>query len=130
MIYWQNRILTNVKNSLEGKCNTVVSAKNNIKASFPACLVQVVSNPAIAETLDLDDSECAVYCGVNLEIYSKVSMTETMELTGIANEAMYKMGFKRREGPSQVQNVDSPDIFRIVCRYVRVIGASETIDRF
>lgn len=130
MIFWQNRILTNVKTALGDSCKTVVSVRNNSEATFPACSVRVVSDPAIAEDLDCGDSENAVSCGVTIEMFSRESLTECMDLIDIANTSMYRMGFKRREGPRQVTNAEQPDVYRVLARYVRTIGANDTIKKF
>lgn len=130
MIYWQNRILTNVKLSLGDLCKNVVASRNNAETIFPTCHVRIVSNSATAEDLDCEGEENAVNCGVAVEIYSKKSLAECINLIGIANTAMYEMGFKRREGPRQVTNVEQPDIYRMIARYVRAIGANDEIKRF
>ena len=131
MIYWQNRILTNVRISFGDRCKNVVSTISDIKATFPACAVEVVSNNSVADDLDIgSDGENAVYCGVAVEIYAKKSLQDSMELVSIANTAMYRMGFKRIQGPIQVHNASEPDIFHVSTRFARVIGASETIERF
>ena len=130
MIFWQNRILTNVKIALGSDCPTVVSVRNNSSATFPACSVRVVSDVATAEDLDMGDGENAVTCGVAVEVFSRESLTESFNLIATVNKAMYQMGFKRREGPRQVTNAEQPDIYRVVARYVRTIGANDTIKRF
>lgn len=130
MIYWQNRILTNVKIALGNNCKTVVSSRNSSEAVFPACLVQVVQDAATAEDLDCDGEENAVFCGVQTEIYSKKSLSDAINLIAIVNRAMYQMGFKRREGPRRVSNVEQPDIYRVAARYVRTIGDGDVIEKF
>jgi hypothetical protein len=130
MINWANRILTNVKFELGDSCSNVISTASNMKAVFPACAVSVISNPAIEDDLDADrDGENAVQCGVQIEIYSKKSLSDAFILMGVANSAMYKMGFVRREGAREISHSD-PSIFRVIARYTRVIGANDVINKF
>ena len=125
MIYWQNRILTNVKNHVSDICTNVVSTPNGKKPSFPALLVEVTSNTAIEE--DFGGEENAVRCVVTIESYSKSSVNHARELITSADDAMRMMGFRRRQGPVEITNESLSDVFIIVARYTRVIGASETI---
>lgn len=130
MIYWQNRILTNVKISLGDMCKTVSSVINGSKAKLPACAVQIVYNNSIADDLEPGDSENAVYCGVHVEAYSKTSLQDAVSIMDVANTAMYRMGFKRRQGPIQTTSTESPELYRLASRYDRVIGADDVIERF
>lgn len=129
MIYWQNRILTNVKKALGNKCATVVATTLNSKARFPAMMVKVVSNASTADDLEYGE-ENAVRCVVTIEAYSNVSLQEAVNLIGLANEAMYRMGFKRRQGPVELENIDAPEVSRVTARYLRAIGANDTIELF
>ena len=129
MIYWQNRILTNVKKTLGSKCASVVATTLNTKAKFPAMMVKVVSNASTADDLEYDE-ENAVRCVVTLEAFSKTSLQEAVNLIGDANTAMYRMGFKRRQGPVELENVEAPEVFRVSARYLRTIGSSDTIELF
>ena len=129
MIYWQNRILTNVKNTVSEKCTNVVSTESNIKAKFPAMLVKISSNAELAGDLDGDgEEENAVRCIVTIESYCKTKLQDNIKLMELANGAMYQMGFKRRQGPLEIDNIDAPEVFRMTARYVRIIGADDTIN--
>lgn len=130
MIFWQNRILTNVQTALGGRCKTVVSRRNGLPAKFPACLVKVETNYSMADDLDMEDGENAVYCGVAVEIYVTTTLNDGYALMELANSAMYRMGFIRPEGPFHVEDNTRPEVIRLVARYTRVIGASDTIDKF
>jgi len=129
MIYWQNRILTNVKNALGTKCPNVSSTVNNTKAKFPACAVRIVSDPGISDDLESLDEEAAVLCGVAVDIYSKTSLGHAIELMDIANKSMYMMGFKRQEGPMQIEDESSPELYHLASRYARVIGSEDIIEK-
>ena len=130
MIYWQNRILTNVKTLLGDKCKRVVSTSSNISAKFPAVSVQIVGNSSFADDLDIGGEEEAVYCTVQIEAFTKTSLAEAVEIMGIVNVAMHRMGFRRRTGPRQIDNPMSPEIYRMVARYGRVIGDADVIEKF
>ena len=130
MIFWQNRILTNVKTLLGEKCTNVVSVRSNLKAEFPACLVHVTLNNSFSDDLDNDrDEECAVYCGVTVEMYTRDSLESAMSLIAIANTAMMRMGFRRTEGPFHIEEEVQPELFRVLARYDRIIGSGDTIER-
>ena len=131
MIYWQNRILTNVATLLGDACPNVSSTISVSDAEFPTCAVKVVYNNSIADDLDSgEDEENAVYCGVAVDVYSKESLQNAIKLIGIANKAMYRMGFKRNYGPEQVIDGSHPEIFKMSARYTRIIGSAETIEKF
>ena len=127
MIWMQNRILTNVKQALGDACKNVVSRRSNLSAKFPTCLVNIISNNSVADDLDIEDEEVAVSCGVNVEIYSKVSVSESINLMSLANGAMYRMGFRRIEGPMHVEDPTSPEVFRVVSRYTRIIDRKSVV---
>ena len=130
MIFWQNRILTNVKKMLGNSCENVVSRRNSIKARFPACVVHVIADDSFSEDLDISDEEVAVNCGVEVEIYSHVSLNDAFGLMGTANTAMYRMGFHRVQGPFHIEETSAPEYFRVVSRYERVIGSADDIPLF
>jgi len=130
MIFWGNRILTNVKKTLGDSCTNVVSRRNNIKARFPACLVHTIADDSVSDDLDISDEEVAVNCGVEIETYSNVSLNNSYELMGTANTAMYRMGFHRVQGPFHVEEPSAPEYFRLVSRYERVIGGADSIPLF
>lgn len=128
MIYWQNRILTNVKKHLGKKCINVVSTDNSGDSTFPAVAVKVFNNSAIATDLEVEEN--AVSCNVSVDVYSGKSLAEAIDIMQTADEAMRIMGFKRTYGPSQVENMNSPEINRMIARYRRVIGADDVISPF
>ena len=128
MIYWANRILTNVKSAVVSKCTNVVSTESGIKSKYPALLVKVSSNSAVADDLECDEEENAVRCIVTIESYCKTSLQDNIALMGLSNGAMYSMGFRRRQGPLEVDNIEAPEVKRMVARYVRIIGKNDTIN--
>lgn len=130
MIWWQNRILTNVKFMLGESCTNVVSRRNNIQANFPACVVRIISNDATSHDLDISDEEPAVVCGVEVEIYSHTSLDNAFTLMGTANTAMYNMGFHRVQGPYHVEDTTAPEYYRVTSRFERVIGNDDDIPKF
>ena len=127
MIYWKNRILTNVKSAVSAKCSNVVSTESEIKSKFPAMLVKISSNSAVADDLEPGDGENAVRCFVTIEAHCKTTLQDSINLMKLANGAMYQMGFKRRQGPLEVDNPEAPEVFRMIARYVRIIGSNDTI---
>jgi len=130
VIYWQNRILTNVKTALGSKCKAVVSTYSKKPAVFPTCIVRTVINNSFADDLDMEDSENAVICGMAIDICTKTTLADAMSLMSDANSAMYRMGFKRNEGPVEVVDATTPEIFRVTARYSRIIGVNDVIKKF
>lgn len=129
MIYWGNRILTNVKIRLGDRCKNVVSFANMEQAKFPTVSVMTASNTSTGD--DLEYEENAVRCGVSVSAYSKVSVSDAMEILSIADGAMFEMGFKRRSGPFLGTGGEAkPDIYHATSRYARVIGANDEIPLF
>lgn len=131
MIDWRNRILTNVKLALGDEVKAVTSTQSDVKAKFPACAVQTIINNSIADDLSADnDSENAVTCGVQIDIFVKTSLSDAYRLADIVNSAMYRMNFIRANGFNETINYTSPDIKRVTARFERIIGSSDVIDRF
>ena len=130
MIYWQNRILTNVAKKLGDKCKNVVSTENNTRPIFPTCEIKVVENRSIADDLECEDGENAVLCGVQAVMITKKSLSETIDLMRTVHEAMYKMGFKLKTGPLETTYATNPDECRVTSRFTRVIGACDVIELF
>lgn len=130
MIYWQNRILTNVKIALGDKCKSVVSVSSKKPSVFPTCAVRTVINNSYADDLDIGDGENAVICGMSIDIITKTTLADAFSLMSIANTAMYRMGFKRNEGPVEVNDATTPEIFKVTARYSRIIGADDVIKKF
>lgn len=131
MIDWRNRILTNVKLALGDEVKAVTSTQSDVKAKFPACAVQTIINNSIADDLSADnDSENAVTCGVQIDIFVKTSLSDAYRIGDTANSAMYRMNFRRTSGFTEQENYSSPDIKRITARYERIIGSDDVIDRF
>ena len=131
MIDWRNRILTNVKLAFGDEVKAVTSTQSDVKAKFPACAVQTIINNSVADDLSADnDSENAVTCGVQIDIFVKTSLSDAYRLADIVNSTMYRMNFRRTSGFNETINYTSPDIKRVTARFERIIGSSDVIDRF
>ena len=126
MIYWKNRIVSNVEKALEGKCSYVVSTVSGIPKQLPCVAVVVVNNASMAT--DLENNECAVRCSVRVQAYSSKSENECIELLSIADSAMWRMGFQRFGGPTP--NGEENGVRAVAANYSRVIGDGNEIEKF
>lgn len=134
MIDWENRVLTNVETRLHqeyGPCK-VVSIVNDTPPTFPTVCVSMLANHAIAEDLEIGDGENAVNCGIGVTAYSNKSKQDCKAMISVANKAMYNMGFKRGYGPiTATSGVEAQNKYHVMlARYMRVIGSTETIEKF
>lgn len=128
MIDWSNRVLSNVAVSVSDLCKNVTATNSDSPPDFPCLSVSQIDNPDAAE--DLENSENAVESVIELQSYSNKNLTESRKIINTACDAMRQMGYRRRMGPKQVANAASINIFRMVARFSRVIGAGEEIERF
>lgn len=123
-----NRVLTNISIAESGICPNITSTNSDSPPGFPALMVDQIDNSDTAE--DLENSENAVESVIELQAYSNKNLTEARKIINIACDAMRKMGYRRRMGPKQVANAANSNIFRMVARFSRVIGAGEEIEKF
>lgn len=123
-----NRVLTNIKAAESDTCTNITSTNSDSPPGFPALMVDQIDTPDIAD--DLENSENAIESVIELQAYSNKNLTEARKIINIACDAMRRMGYRRRMGPKQVANAAVNNIFRMVARFSRVIGAGEEIEKF
>lgn len=123
-----NRVLTNIKTAESGTCHNITSTNSDSPPGFPALLIDQIDNPDTAE--DLENSENAVESIIEIQAYSNKNLTEARKIINTACDAMRQMGYRRRMGPKQVANAAGENIFRMVARFSRAIGAGEEIEKF
>lgn len=122
-----NRVLTNIKAAESDICHNITSTNSDSPAELPTLMVDQIDNPDTAE--DLENSENAVESVIELQAYSNKNLTEARKIINTACDAMRQMGYRRRMGPKQVANAAGNNIFRMVARFSRVIGAGEEIEK-
>ena len=128
MIYWGDRVLTNVYKTIRDICPTVVSVFSAAEQHFPAATVAWVESTSVAD--DFSFEENAAMCGVLVKVVSKKSLEHAREIREKADGAMYRMGFKRTGTLSMGREESDPEIYRASARYRRVIGSDDTIPVF
>lgn len=123
-----NRVLTNIKIAESDICLNITSANSDSPPGLPALMVDQTNNSDTAD--DLENSENAVESVIELQVYSNKNLTEARKIINVACDAMRQMGYRRRAGPQQVTNAANTNIFRMVARFSRIIGAGEEIKLF
>lgn len=128
MIDVWNRVMTNLQTALKDICPNITSASNNSPTRFPVLMVDQTDDRSTAE--DLENTENAVLSVMELQAYSNKNLTEARSVISAGSDAMRRMGYQRRMGPQQIQNVASPNVFRVVARFERFVGDGEEIEKF
>lgn len=128
MIDVSNRVLTNIKFATSDICQNITSTESDSPPGFPCLQVSQIDNPDAA--MDLENSENAVESVVEIQSYSNKNLTESRKIIGVACDAMRRMGYVRQMGPKQIANAGGSNVFRMVARFRRIIGAGEEIERF
>lgn len=127
MDFW-NRVLTNIKIAESDICPNVTSTNSDSPPGFPCAMIDQLNNQDTA--MDLENSENAVESAIEIQSYSNKNLTEARKIIGVSCDAMRQMGYQRQMGPKQIANASGSNVFRMVARFRRMIGAREEIERF
>lgn len=125
--YW-NRVLTNIQIAEGNVFPNITSTNSSNPPELPCLQVNQIDDADTAE--DMENSENAVESVIELQSYSNKNLTEARKIMNIACDAMRQMGYRRRMGPKQMDNVSNSNICRMVARFSRIIGNGEKINRF
>ena len=63
---------------------------------------------------------------IEITVYSNKHLTEAKNIAALAADTMRELGY-RRTGPFTPGNAADTNIYRVIYRYSRVIGAGEEI---
>ncbi|WP_066719906.1 hypothetical protein [Clostridium sp. Marseille-P299] len=126
MIDKSSIIFTKVKYAVASLCSSASTTYQDTPPNFPHLFFNQLDNPSTAE--DMDNNENAVIPMIEITTYTKgdSSFNDGKKIHNLSDASMRSMGFKRTFGPQQVTNISDKTICRIIARYTRVIGNSDT----
>ena len=128
MIDVWNRIMSNLKVAETGVCSNITAAENDSPAKFPALLVAIIDNSDDAE--DLENSENGISSDIRIQTFSAKSLSEARKVMNVACDAMRTMGYRRRFGPREIENVHDRNVKRMEARFRRFVGDLSDIPKF
>lgn len=128
MLDFWNRVNTNIKAHLDGKCSNFTATKEDTPPGFPCVCIEQTDNLEVAK--DMENSENAVRSVIEIRVISDKSLTEARTLMGNAADAMRLMGYGRDYGPVPIDNASDKSLKVVFARFSRVIGSGEEIEKF
>lgn len=129
-----NRVFTNV-GLYVNSINAAVTVKNSRTATpseLPAMCVIHIDMPEVGNDLSEGDfsDDIAVSSVVEIQTYSNKSISEAREIMVLGCKAMRKMSYERTYGPGDLPDQSSPNVYRMVARFRRIIHGLDDIPRF
>lgn len=119
-----NKVFTIVKKSISTKCPNAGISTDGSPPAFPYAGFRQLDNATTAD--DLENNENAVNSVIEITAYSNKNLTEAKQIAALAADAMRELGY-RRTGPFTPQNAADTNIYRVIYRFNRVIGAGEEL---
>lgn len=134
MVDVSNRVYSNVEIYVK-RTFPAVYCQNSLTATpdgFPSVSVRQIDSPETAVDLDPGDlsQDFAVNSNVEIQVYSNKSITEAKAIINEACDAMRGMAYTRRYGPSEVQDLAYPNMYRMVARFSRIIRSVNEIPKY
>ncbi len=134
MIDVGNRIFSNVEKYVHRTYQNV-NCQNSATATppdFPALSVKQIDMAEVALDMDggYEGQSFAVDSNVEIQVYSNKSITESRQIINQACDAMRLMSYARRYGPSEIPDRNSPNLYRMVARFARIINSLEDVPKF
>lgn len=123
-----NRIMTNLQIAETGVCTNISNVESDSPSKFPALYVGIIDNSDDAE--DLENSENGISSDIRIQTFSAKSLAEARKVMSIACDAMRVMGYRRRFGPREIENVHDRNVKRMEARFRRFIGDLSDIPKF
>ena len=123
-----NRIMSNLKIAESGVCTNITSSESDSPAKFPALLVAIIDNSD--DAVDLENSENGILSDIRIQTFSDKSLAESRKVMSIACDAMREMGYRRRFGPREIENVHDRNVKRMEARFRRFVGDLTDIPKF
>jgi hypothetical protein len=126
-LQWENRIVTNVYNSIFELCPNVVNTSSNDITTFPTVDISLLSGTDT--NVDLENNDCGATLTYEVQVYTQGSLrvTQNQTIMDAVYKAFKRMGFYMNYLNS-VRNVNDATVFRRVARFKRYIGDGETIE--
>ena len=119
-----NRVFTIVKRKIYPEFNNAGTTTDGSPPAFPYAGFRQLDNATTAD--DLENNENAVNSVIEITTYSNKNLTEAKQIAALASDAMRELGY-RRTGPFTPQNAADTNIYRVIYRFNRVIGAGEEL---
>jgi len=119
-----SKVFTFVKKSISTKCPNAGTSTDGSPPAFPYAGFRQLDNATTAD--DLENNENAVNSVIEITAYSNKNLTEAKQIAALAADAMRELGY-RRTGPFTPQNAADTNIYRVIYRFNRVIGAGEEL---
>lgn len=129
-----NRVFTNVKAYVLSQYPnvTVKNSRTATPSEVPAMCVIQIDMPEIGIGLDEGsfDDDVAITSTVEIQTYSNKSISEAKNLIVAGCKAMRAMSFERIYGISDLPDSSSPNVYRYVARFRRIIRSLDDVPRF
>lgn len=129
-----NRVFTNVKSYVLSQYPnvTVKNSRTATPSEVPAMCVIQIDMPEIGIGLDEGsfDDDVAITSTVEIQTYSNKSISEAKNLIVAGCKAMRAMSFERIYGISDLPDSSSPNVYRYVARFRRIIRSLDDVPRF
>lgn len=129
-----NRVFTNVKSYVISQYPnvTVKNSRTATPSEVPAMCVIQIDMPEIGIGLDEGsfDDDVAITSTVEIQTYSNKSISEAKNLIVAGCKAMRAMSFERIYGISDLPDSSSPNVYRYVARFRRIIRSLDDVPRF
>lgn len=137
-----NRVFSNVKSYVQTIYPSAhfQNTRDFSSASLPAVAVIQIDNSEVGNDLNLWDftDDPMVRSGIEVQVYSNKSSTEAKKITGECCKAMRAMNYARTYGAAEITDNSSPNLYRWVARFERIVSGldeipswtHEDIDRF
>lgn len=119
-----NKVFTMVKKSISAKCPNAGTSTDGSPPAFPYAGFRQLDNATTAD--DLENNENAVSSTIEITAYSNKNLTEAKTIAALAADTMRELGY-RRTGPFEPSNAADTNVYRVIYRYSRVIGAGEKL---
>lgn len=119
-----NKVFTIVKKSISTKCPNAGTSTDGSPPAFPYTGFRQLDNATTAD--DLENNENAVNSVIEITAYSNKNLTEAKQIAALAADTMRELGY-RRTGPFTPGNAADTNVYRVIYRFNRVIGAREEL---
>ena len=129
-----NRVFSNVKQYVltQYPGTTVKNSRTATPSEVPAMCILHIDMPEIGNDLSEGsyDDDVAITSTVEIQTYSNKSMTEAKNLIVAGCKAMRAMSYVRYYGISDLPDQSSPNVYRYVARFRRIIHSLDDIPKF
>lgn len=134
MVDVSNRVFTNVRQYVSAKYSDVnfQNTRNFSSVSLPAISVIQIDNSEVANDMGVwtDEDDASVRSGIEIQVYSNKSSTQAKQLINECCKAMRQMSYSRTYGSAEITDNSSPNLYRWVARFERIVSGITEIPKF